>query len=227
MHRVLIIASHPDDEVLGCGGLISKLKKRDCDFFVLFLGEGSTCRFDNISDKEALEAIKHRESCAMKALEFLDIKNYFFNRFPCGRFDTIPIIEVNKLIEKHIEEFKPDTVFTHSLNDANSDHRISFQSTIMSTRPGALNSVRSVYSYEILSSSEWNFSSSFLPNFFLELAEEDLKSKIEAMKFYDTETKPYPFPRSNEGIETQAMMRGMQGGFKFAEAFQLIRMLEK
>ena len=227
MDKVLIIASHPDDEVLGCGGLISKQKKRGSDVRILFLGEGSSCRFDNIEDKEAIAAIKYRQTCAKKALEFLGIKEYYFNDLPCGRFDTIPIIEINKLIEKKIEEFRPDSVFTHSLNDANSDHRITFQSTLMSTRPGALNSVKSVFSYEVLSSSEWNFSSSFLPNYFLELEEDDLTTKIEAMKFYDTETKPYPFPRSSEGIKTQAMMRGMQGGFKLAEAFQLIRKLKK
>ena len=166
MQRVMIIASHPDDEVLGCGGLISKLKKKGADFFILFLGEGSTCRYDDVTDTNALEAIEYRELCAKKALKFLEIKNYYFNRFPCSRFDTIPIIEINKLIEKKIAEFKPDSVFTHSLNDANSDHRISFQSTVMSTRPGVLNTVRDVYSYEVLSSTEWNFGSSFTPNFF-------------------------------------------------------------
>ena len=90
----MIIASHPDDEVLGCGGLINKLKK-GADFFILFLRESSTCRYDDVTDTNALEAIEYRELCAKKALKFLEIKNYYFNRFPCGRFDTIPIIEIN------------------------------------------------------------------------------------------------------------------------------------
>ena len=227
MKRILIIASHPDDETLGCGGLISKLKKQGADFFVLFIGEGSTCRFKDPSSKEALSSIENRNFCAKKTMEFLGIDDYYFNNFPCGRFDTVPILEINKVIENIISEFKPDTIFSHSPNDANSDHQITYKSTIISTRPGALNSVESVYTFEVLSSSEWSFLKTFKPNYFIELNQKDVDVKCEALGIYESELKDYPFPRSSEGIKTLAMLRGMQSGFYYAEAFSLIRKLQK
>jgi len=227
MKRILIIASHPDDETLGCAGMISKLREQDAKFFVLFIGEGSTCRYNNPISKEALSSIEERNRSAKKAMAFLGVDDYLFNNSPCGRFDTVPIIEINKAIENVISEFEPDTIFTHSPNDANSDHKITYSSTIMSTRPGALNSVESVLTYEVLSSSEWAFNDVFKPNYFIELNLKDIENKCEALSFYESEIKDYPFPRSPKGIKTLAMVRGMQSGFHYAEAFNLIRKLEK
>ena len=223
MKRVLIIAAHPDDEILGCGGLISKYQPRGVEFKIVFIGEGSTCRFQDPSCEAGIAAIGQRNASAVKALNLLKVEDVEFNDLPCGRLDQVPIISINKIIEKAICDFSPDTVFTHSLYDANSDHKIVFNSTIMATRPGAKNHVSRLLSYEVLSTSEWAFINTFMPNYFEELSEDELSLKWQALALYESEIKSYPFPRSSEGMRALAMTRGMQAGFKYAEAFHLIR----
>ena len=183
MKRALILAAHPDDEVLGCGGTISKYKK-ECEFKVVFIGEGSSCRYKDINSKDSKDAILQRTGLAIKSLNILGIKNVEFNNLSCGRLDHVPIIEVNKIIEKSILEFNPDTVFTHSKNDTNNDHKIVFNSTLMATRPGALNNISRLFSYEVLSSSEWSFLEVFKPNFFEDIDENALNDKLKALEFY-------------------------------------------
>ena len=227
MKRVLVIAAHPDDEILGCGGLISKYQSHGVIFKIVFIGEGSTCRFEDPSCEDGLAAIEQRSASAIKALNCLKIEDIEFNNLPCGRLDQTPIILINKIIEIAINGFMPDTVLTHSPYDANNDHKIVFHSTIMATRPGAQNHVRRLMSYEVLSSSEWAYVDAFIPNYFEELTEQDVEVKWQALSFYESEIKCFPFPRSSDGIRTLAMMRGMQSGFKFAEAFHLIRMFQR
>ena len=227
MNKVLIIAAHPDDDIIGCGGFISRFKKK-YSFKVIFIAEGSSCRFNEneISGQECTNAIKLRNSNAISALEMIGISNYEFYNLPCGRLDQNPIININKLIENEINKFKPDTILTHSSKDANNDHSIVHRSTIMATRPGAKFFVKNILSYEILSSSEWKFTENFLPNYFVKLSEEDLKNKWEALKEYSTEIKSFPYPRSFEGLKTLANYRGMQSNCQYAEAFEIIRSSE-
>lgn len=227
MRRVLIIAAHPDDEILGCGGLISKYQSRGVFFKIVFIGEGTSCRFEDPACERCLMAIAQRNSSAIKALNALNIKDIEFNNLPCGRLDQTPIISINKIIEKSIKLFKPDTILTHSPYDVNCDHKIVFNATIMATRPGAQNHVNTVMSYEVLSSSEWAYVETFIPNYFEELTEKDVELKWQALSCYESEIKDYPFPRSIDGVRALAMMRGMQSGVKFAEAFHLIRMFKK
>lgn len=223
MKRVLIIAAHPDDEVLGCGGFISKYQPQGIEFKVIFIGEGSTCRYDDYLCEEGVSAIKERTDAVTKAMGILKVQNFELHDLPCGRLDQIPIIDINKIIENAIRSFDPDIVLTHSPYDANNDHKIVFNSTIMATRPGAQNHVVKLMSYEVLSSSEWAFVNTFTPNYFEELSEGDLNLKWKALAAYETEVKDYPFPRSLEGIRSLAMTRGIQSGFVYAEAYHLIR----
>ncbi len=223
MKKVLIISAHPDDEVLGCGGILSKYKDSDISFKVLFIGEGSSCRYEDPYCKDSLSDIKERNKFAVEALNFLGVDDVEFTNLPCGRLDKEPILKINKIIEKTIQDFRPDTVFTHSIKDANSDHRIIFNSSIMATRPCNHNVVKNLYSYEVLSSSEWMFVESFAPNMFIELSATDVKNKCEAMDFYKSEIRNYPFPRSSKAIKAHSMLRGTQAGFNYAEAFFLIR----
>ena len=223
MERVLIIAAHPDDEVLGCGGVISKYGRQGVEFMVLFIAEGSSCRYSSPGSTESIIAISQRTEQSINALNILQVRNYHFNNFPCGRLDQVPILEVNKVIEKSLNDFCPDTVFTHSCVDANNDHRIVNRATIMATRPVPGNTVKHLLSYEVNSSTEWNFSEVFKPNIFEQIEERDLNLKCKALNAYETELKAYPFPRSDKAIETLASMRGLQSGVSFAEAFSLIR----
>lgn len=222
MNRSLIIAAHPDDDILGCGGIISKHHK-NTNFKVVFIAEGSTCRFDNPSSKEAKDEIKKRNLMGKNALKFLRVDEYEFYNLPCGRLDQVPQIEINKIIEKEIRIFNPDTIFTHSTCDSNKDHHKIFDATIIAARPGG--GVKTILSYEVLSSTEWGFSKSFLPNVFFPLEKKDIENKCEALSKYETELKEFPFPRSKIGIKSLAQFRGMQSGNKYAEAFHLVRQI--
>ena len=225
MKRVLVIAAHPDDDILGCGGTLSKLRKLGANIQVAFVAEGTTCRYDtcNVLTEEMRQEILVREAAAKEALDVLGIEDFTFHNLPCGRLDQVPIIEINKIIEKEISQFQPDTIFTHSYKDANSDHRRVVEATIMASRPGAQNFVERIYSFEILSTTEWKFIDSFRPNIFIRLDEDDSKKKIAAFEKYSSESREFPFPRCAKGLETLMVMRGMQCGSQFAEAFEVIR----
>ena len=134
-----------------------------------------------------------------------------------------PIIDINKIIEKEIKSFDPEIVFTHSENDTNNDHKIIYRSTLMAARPGIHKSLKVVASFEVLSSSEWNFSDAFIPNHFELLTLKELNLKWKALKCYKSEIKSFPHPRSEEGIKTLARYRGMQAGSKYAESYKIIR----
>lgn len=227
MKKVLIIAAHPDDEVLGCGGFISKYRSKGVQIKIVFIAEGTSCRFQNPQSSGVQSAIKVRNSCAINALRYLKVDDLEFYDLPCGRLDQVPLIEINKILEKVIGEYKPDTVLTHSEHDVNNDHRIVFRSTIIATRPTGAHIVDRVLSYEVPSSSEWTFTKSFNPNVFEELTENQLIEKCDSLSIYESEIKSYPFPRSYEGIKALAMVRGMQSGLCMAEAFYLVRQFTK
>lgn len=222
--RILVVAAHPDDEVLGCGGLLAKSRAEGKDCLALILGEGSTCRFAtaDTTPPEVAAAVAERQDAAQTAAKILGGVELVFHDLPCGRFDQIPLIEIGKRIEREIAKFDPDTVLTHSRKDVNNDHRISFQATLQATRPGAQNHVHSVLTYEVLSSSEWAFVEQFQPQLFVQI-DDFIERKVAAMNAYAKEQRPYPFPRSAEGLRTHAMMRGMQVAARFAEAFEVVR----
>ena len=220
--RTLIVVAHPDDEILGCGGLLAKISSTS-EIRVVFIAEGSSCRFKPGETEEISEAISIRSLAARKSLSKFRVGDIHFEDNECGRLDQIPIIEINKLIERHIKEFNPSTLICHSSVDANSDHRRVSEATLMATRPGALNQVKHVLSCEILSSTEWRFTEAFQPNYFVTLDESELQMKVKALLDYESEVRDFPFPRSPRGIKALSEFRGMQSGSEYAEAFQLIR----
>ena len=226
--RALIISAHPDDDILGCGGFISKFKKK-YNFRVVFIAEGSSCRFSNLKkDKDKIaKTIQTRNEYAIKALKTLSVEDVKFYNLPCGRLDNEPIIEINKIIEKETIQYDPKILFTHSEKDTNNDHKVIYKSSMMATRPGIFKSLESVMSYEVLSSTEWNYADAFTPNYFVSLSESNVKDKWRALKCFTSEIKSFPHPRSEEGIATLASYRGMQSGFKYAEAFKIVRSLQK
>ncbi len=224
MNKVLIIAAHPDDDILGCGGLMSKYRNQ-IEFKVIFIAEGSSCRFTNeqIHNEDVLKIIEKRNKYAVNALKVLGVNNYNFYNLPCGRLDQIPIIDINKIIENEIQIFNPDTVFTHSFNDTNNDHLIVHRATQMATRPVSSIFVKKLYTYEVLSSSEWRYTQNFSPTYFESLSKNDVMNKWLALSEYKTEIKNFPYPRSEEGIHSLAKYRGIQCANYYAEAFRLIR----
>jgi LmbE family N-acetylglucosaminyl deacetylase len=228
MNRILIICAHPDDDILGCGGLMAKYVSK-AELRVVFIAEGSSCRFakEEINTSNVKAVIEQRNGYGKEALSVLGVSNVIFYNLPCGRLDQVSILDINKIIESEIKSFKPDTIFTHAGKDANNDHVIVHRSTIMATRPGAISHGARLYAYEVLSSSEWKFSETFSPNYFEVLEEDHVNLKWKALEKYTTEVKEFPYPRSAEGIITLAKYRGMQSGVNYAEAFSLIREIKK
>jgi len=218
--KTLVVAAHPDDEVLGCGGLIARLVNQDKQVKVVFIAEGSSCRYNTLTD-EAQAEISFRNQCGIKAMKSLGVKDYCFYNLPCGRLDIEPIIEIAKIIEKEILEYGPTTVLTHSRHDVHNDHKVIFRAAVQATRPVA-KIVKNLLSFEILSSTEWSYTEVFKPNLFVDITSE-IDIKIDAMHCYSTEQPKPPHPRSDEVIRSLATMRGSQSGVKYAEGFEVVR----
>ncbi|OGE74492.1 MAG: hypothetical protein A3K06_01625 [Candidatus Doudnabacteria bacterium RIFCSPHIGHO2_01_52_17] len=217
-NKVLVIAAHPDDEVLGAGGTMLKHKKAGDEITVLILGEGETSR--------SSADIEKRERQAREATAALGAKAVLFERFPDQRFDTIALLDVVQKIERVVEMTHPDIVYTHCPYDLNMDHRIIFQATATALRPGPTSSAKKFLTFEVLSSTEWQIrdqANSFSPTVYEDISD-FIEEKIKIFQIYRDEVRDYPHPRSTEGIKIQAKYRGMQVGFQYAEAFQLIRM---
>lgn len=222
--KILIIAAHPDDEILGCGGTVARLVKEGHEAYTLILGEGITSRDDKRYNGKRASELKELRKQALEANKVLGIKEVFFHEFPDNRFDTVPILDVIKVVEKVKNEIRPSIIFTHYNGDLNIDHQITYQSVITSTRPLPDEPVKEIYSFEVLSSTEWNYPSEFSPNAFYDIRA-TLKYKLKAMEIYKSELRDYPHPRSIEGIRLNAEYWGMHVGLKYAEAFKSIRII--
>ena len=225
MKKVLIIAAHPDDEVLGCGGTVARLSKDGYNVYTLILGEGITSR-DELRNREKREKeIMELKEEAEEANKFLGAKEVFFFDFPDNRFDTVPFLDIVKVIEKIKNKIKPDTIFTHCEKDLNIDHQITYKAVITATRPLKTETVKEIYSFEILSSTEWFFPVSFSPNVFFDISE-TIDVKLKAAKRYRTELKEYLHPRSLEAVKVNAKLWGIKAGLNYAEAFKLVRIIK-
>ena len=220
-NRILIIAAHPDDEILGCGGTILKLKKTH-QIKTIFLTNGVSSRTSSqnkiaIRKKECLSLFKH-----------LKIDKPIFFNLPDNQLDKVPLLRIVKKIEVILKKYNPHTVFTHFENCLNVDHRIAYNATITACRPLKSISVKKILSFEILSSTDWSLfrKKQFQPNFFIDISKE-IKGKISSLKFYKSEMRKYPHSRSIKSVESLARVRGVSSGCKFSEAFILVRNIEK
>ena len=225
MNQILVIAAHPDDEVLGCGGIISRLNKEGYDTYTLILGEGITSRDDKRSKEKRCRGITNLKEYAKKANAILEIKKVFFHDFPDNKFDTVSFLDIVKVIEKIKNKIKPDIVFTHYEKDLNIDHQITYKAVITATRPLIEETVKEIYSFEIPSSTEWSYPLSFSPDMFFDISE-TINIKIKALEKYKTELKKYPHPRSLEGVKLIAKLWGMKVGLNYAEAFKCVRIIK-
>lgn len=220
--NILLIAAHPDDEVLGCGATIAKHVALGDRVWVLILGEGVTSRA-NLSSAQKKRGLNKLRKSAQKASKILGVSKLILEHFPDNKFDSIPLLEIVHKIEEVISDYQPQIIYTHSKSDVNIDHRRTLEAAEAAVRPLPGSKIKQVLSFEIPSSTEWNFiRKPFRPNVFVELKKDQFKKKIRACSVYKDEMRPFPHPRSVEFINALAKVRGAQSGYKLAEAFSLV-----
>ena len=218
--KILVVAAHPDDEVLGCGGTLIKLSELGNEINIIFLADGVTSR-----DEEKVTEIEERRTAARKASNIMGVKKIIFGDFPDNQMDTIPLIKIVKKIERVINDFQPNIIFTHHKGDLNIDHVITHQAVVTATRPITNFKIETILFFEILSSTEWqmaNSSSPFIPNWYEDISG-FLERKCLALEAYENEMRNWPHPRSIKGAMSLANFRGSSINVDAAEAFILGR----
>ena len=221
MNTALVVAAHPDDEVLGCGGTIARLSAEGWAVHVHIVAEGSTSR-DDVRD-----VIKHNDNlsdlraAAKSASAILGARSLAFSEMPDNRMDGIELLDIVKLVDTDVQRLKPRLVLTHHAGDVNIDHRIIHDAVIAACRPQPGHCVRELLFYEVMSSTEWSPPSStrpFAPDTFFDISN-FLAKKREALHAYQTEMRPFPHARSIDAVEALARWRGATVGCAAAEAF--------
>lgn len=220
--KILVVAAHPDDEVLGCGGTIAKLKDKGHKVYVLIMGEGKTSRnYTDLNKQE--EDLEELSEEIFNANKILGVDEVYIEKCPDNKFDTMAMLDIVKVIEKYKELIKPDIIFTHYIKDMNKDHQILAEATLVATRPLPNETVKKIYSFEILSSTEWNYPLTYSPNVFVDITKY-FELKKRAMLEYKSELREYPHSRSIEAMDICGKYWSYRIGKEgHVEAFQLLR----
>ena len=221
---VLVLAAHPDDEVLGCGGFMAKLAQEEAKVTAVFLADGVSSRYDSNAELSWNEELGKRRRAAMEAAEALGSQVPIFHDFPDNQLDQIPLLLLSKEIESHIDTINPDLILTHFPGDLNIDHRRVSEAVITAARPGVNNFLKEIWAFEVPSSTEWNAApnSSFKPDIFVEI-KDHVRNKLNALQAYNHEMREFPHPRSEKAIKALLDWRGSNSGLQNAEAFILLR----
>ncbi len=224
-----MVAAHPDDEVLGCGGTIARLADAGQSVHVLLLADGENSRATADGSGVAAGAVAARNAAAEQACQILGCASVESLALPDNRMDELVLLDVVKEIEARIVRHAPTTLLTHHGGDVNVDHRVVHQAVIVACRPVPNHSVRELLFFEVPSSTEWRPSGSgdsFVPNYFVDVADV-LDRKMAAIDAYASELRDFPHPRSKLAIEALARWRGATVGVVAAEAFVLGRKIVK
>ena len=226
--NILVVAAHPDDEVLGCGGTIAKHASKGDHVQILIVAEGATSRQiqrDRDAVKDDLEKL---EEASKSAAKILGAKGVKILDFPDNRLDSLDRLDLTKAVEEEIKEYQPETIYVHHAGDVNIDHRRLHETVVTACRPIPGQRVRRILSFEVASSTEWQTTGSapsFQPNWFVDISDQ-WKQKEKALLQYINEMRPWPHARSLRAVEHLARWRGAQVGAEAAEAFCLLRQIE-
>ncbi len=210
---VLVIAAHPDDELLGCGGTVALHTRAGHSVTFVIVCEGESLRYGErgVNQKEHIR----------RASERLGVQDVRLLGFPDQRLDTYSLVEIVTPLEQIIQEVKPQIIYCQYGGDINQDHQILFKALLIATRPTD-DSIVSLRAFDTASSTEWGFPGSFMPDTYVDISE-TLETKLEAMACYVSEVRPYPHPRSIDALRNRAQAWGNRVCMEAAEVFLTIR----
>ncbi len=218
----LIVAAHPDDEVLGAGGTIHKLVSSGKDVYVCIMSGLAEARSLRPDTESLINDIAH-------CMKTLHVKDTLIGTFPNIEMNTVPHLELVQFVEKAITDFSADVIITHHPNDTNNDHMqtalaVNAAVRLFQRKPG-IKPLKALYYMEVPSSTDWALNTScnkFNPNTFVEIGEEGIEKKINALTEYDGVMREFPHPRSDMALSGLAAFRGAQSGRNYAEAFECV-----
>ena len=228
MNKVLVVAAHPDDEVLGVGGTLARHAAEGDEVHVLFMSEGVSSRANSGEKPDWLPAIEAREKMARQACKVLGFKTTKFLRHENLRMRDFSVLDMVKEVEETISKIEPNIIYTHHSGDLNSDHTLTHETVMTACRPIEGHSVKKIFAFEVPSSTAWasqTMAMPFVPNRFVDISAY-LATKLEALTCYDFEMRPFPHPRSVKAIDALASYHGANSGLHAAEAFIVIREIE-
>jgi LmbE family N-acetylglucosaminyl deacetylase len=219
--KLLVVAPHPDDELLGCAGTIKRLTEKGAEVWVLILSRGKKGIYSE-------DRIRNVRKEAIEAHNLLGVKITKFFDYSAPELDLVSVSTLSRAISEVVQQFRPDAVFLPHRGDLHHDHKAVYNAGLVAVRPNGDYLIKKVFSYETLSETEWAapFSDdAFVPDFFVNISE-SVNAKMEAIKCYKSQLREFPNSRSLEAIEALAKFRGSTVRINRAEAFMTIRIIE-
>jgi N-acetylglucosamine malate deacetylase 1 len=224
MKNVLVVAAHPDDEVLGCGVTMYHHVRNGDKVYIVFMSDGVSSRKSNRTEQE----IEDRNKCAIESCRVIGAEPPFFLGFRDNCMDTVALLDVVQALENIIEDVRPSIVYTHHSGDLNIDHKVTHQAVMTACRPLPMSPIKEVYFFEVPSSTEYSLatpSEYFIPNYFVDISGE-FDFKVKLLEIYKDEMRDFPNSRSIKGIKSLACYRGVSVGVSMAEAFTVGRLIK-
>lgn len=221
MGRTLVIAPHPDDEILGCGGTMARLADDGCPVTVAIVTKGMAPQFsDAFVSQIRAEAKASHSLIGISDTRYLDL--------PAAALDTVPATELNAALASLVRDVEPETIFLPFVGDIHTDHQLTFLAAMVAARPRDIKAPRRIYAYETLSETNWyapGITPAFIPNVFIDISD-TLEKKLGAFRCFESQVRAFPDERSIEAIGALAAMRGASMYRRAAEAFMLIRQID-
>ncbi|BDA79198.1 LmbE family protein [Leptospira kobayashii] len=231
---ILVIAAHPDDEILGCGGTIARHAEEGAEVHVRIMAEGLTSRDQKRNRDKLSKELSELAIIAEKANRHLGVTSFKLFDLPDNRMDSLDLLDIVKIIEDELSIVKPNLIYTHHAWDLNIDHRLVQQAIVTAARPIPGQTLKTLLFFEVASSTEWQPPGSgipFQPNWFVDLSRKGSRGKTffelkkEALEIYSSEMREWPHARSIKAVEHLASWRGASVGVETAESFMLGRNL--
>ncbi len=218
---VLVVATHPDDEVLGCGGVMARHAAHGDEVHVLIVTRGIPEIFPPVEIETTRDEL-------IAAHRVLGVTGVTFLDYPAPKLDVVPGHELADAVDKVITLQQPSVVYLPHRGDIHADHRAVYQAVLVAARPVNSCPVKRLLCYETLSETEWAppvANEAFVPSVFVDISGY-LEPKLQAMACYQSQLKEFPHPRSLQAIRALAQLRGSTVSLQAAEAFMLVREIE-